>query len=110
MFFLPTHGDAYHMDCMMRIRLQYEKIWQECLAQVQKCRVGVPPSPAPPPCRPRFPSALVSGHSEAVPSAWTPSSPAVPTYPSVAPNLTTSREPSLTPQTKFSTLITSPFT
>uniref|UniRef100_A0A8C6D525 Coiled-coil domain containing 180 n=1 Tax=Moschus moschiferus TaxID=68415 RepID=A0A8C6D525_MOSMO len=35
---LNKHLDAYHMDCMMRIRLQYEKIWQECLAQVQKCR------------------------------------------------------------------------
>ena len=53
---VPTHGDAYHMDCMMRIRLQYEKIWQECLAQVQKCRVGVPPSPAPlHPADPTFP-------------------------------------------------------
>ncbi|OWK01118.1 hypothetical protein Celaphus_00018451 [Cervus elaphus hippelaphus] len=28
------------MDCMMRIRLQYEKIWQECLAQVQTCRLA----------------------------------------------------------------------
>ena len=35
------------MDCMMRIRLQYEKTWQECLAQVQTCRVGVAPGPAP---------------------------------------------------------------
>ncbi|XP_007472334.1 PREDICTED: LOW QUALITY PROTEIN: coiled-coil domain containing 180, partial [Lipotes vexillifer] len=29
---------AYHVDCMMRIRLQYEKTWRECLAQVQKCK------------------------------------------------------------------------
>lgn len=43
-FFFPAHGDTYHMDCMTRIRLQYERIWQECLAQVQKCRVGVPPA------------------------------------------------------------------
>ncbi|CAM9821291.1 unnamed protein product [Rangifer tarandus platyrhynchus] len=35
---LNKHVDAYHMDCMMRIRLQYEKVWQECLAQVQMCR------------------------------------------------------------------------
>uniref|UniRef100_A0A9L0JS22 DUF4455 domain-containing protein n=2 Tax=Equus TaxID=9789 RepID=A0A9L0JS22_EQUAS len=25
-------------DCMMRVRLQYEKTWQECLAHVQKCK------------------------------------------------------------------------
>ncbi|XP_016001752.2 coiled-coil domain-containing protein 180 isoform X2 [Rousettus aegyptiacus] len=30
--------DTYHMECMMRIRLQYEKTWQECLAYVQKCK------------------------------------------------------------------------
>nr|XP_034491854.1 coiled-coil domain-containing protein 180 [Marmota flaviventris] len=30
--------DNYHMDCMMRIRLLYEKSWQECLACVQKCK------------------------------------------------------------------------
>ncbi|XP_013368704.1 PREDICTED: coiled-coil domain-containing protein 180 isoform X2 [Chinchilla lanigera] len=30
--------DMYHMDCMMRIRLLYEKTWQECLAQVQNCK------------------------------------------------------------------------
>ncbi|XP_006887023.1 PREDICTED: coiled-coil domain-containing protein 180 [Elephantulus edwardii] len=30
--------DAYHVDCVVRIRLQYEKTWQECLAQVQKCK------------------------------------------------------------------------
>ncbi|KAM5329415.1 coiled-coil domain-containing protein 180 isoform 2-T3 [Glossophaga mutica] len=30
--------DTYHTDSMMRLRLQYEKIWQECLAQVQKCK------------------------------------------------------------------------
>ncbi|KAM9206500.1 coiled-coil domain-containing protein 180 [Dugong dugon] len=30
--------DIYHVDCMMRIRQQYEKTWQECLAQVQKCK------------------------------------------------------------------------
>uniref|UniRef100_A0AC11D8Z6 Coiled-coil domain containing 180 n=1 Tax=Ovis aries TaxID=9940 RepID=A0AC11D8Z6_SHEEP len=35
---LNKHLDIYHMDCMTRIRLQYERIWQECLAQVQKCR------------------------------------------------------------------------
>ncbi|XP_029058159.1 coiled-coil domain-containing protein 180 isoform X5 [Monodon monoceros] len=35
---LNKHLDAYHVDCMMRIRLQYEKTWQECLAQVQKCK------------------------------------------------------------------------
>ncbi|XP_059957228.1 LOW QUALITY PROTEIN: coiled-coil domain-containing protein 180 [Mesoplodon densirostris] len=35
---LNEHLDAYHVDCMTRIRLQYEKTWQECLAQVQKCK------------------------------------------------------------------------
>ncbi|XP_032333918.1 coiled-coil domain-containing protein 180 [Camelus ferus] len=35
---LNKHLDAYHVDCMMQIRLQYEKTWQECLAQVQKCK------------------------------------------------------------------------
>ncbi|XP_075415622.1 coiled-coil domain-containing protein 180 [Tenrec ecaudatus] len=30
--------DTYHQDCMLRIRLQYENTWQECLAQVQKCK------------------------------------------------------------------------
>ncbi|XP_027472751.1 coiled-coil domain-containing protein 180 isoform X1 [Zalophus californianus] len=35
---LNKHLDTYHMDCMMRIRLQYEKTWQECLAHVQKCK------------------------------------------------------------------------
>ncbi|XP_036891766.1 coiled-coil domain-containing protein 180 isoform X2 [Sturnira hondurensis] len=30
--------DTYHTDCMMRLRSQYEKIWQECLAYVQKCK------------------------------------------------------------------------
>lgn len=34
-------GDSYHMDCMMRIRLLYEKTWQDCLAQVQDCKVGI---------------------------------------------------------------------
>ncbi|KAK2504874.1 hypothetical protein MC885_011298 [Smutsia gigantea] len=32
---MNKHLDAYHMDCMLRIRLQYEKTWQECLAQKQ---------------------------------------------------------------------------
>ncbi|KAM9082498.1 coiled-coil domain-containing protein 180 isoform 4-T7 [Megaptera novaeangliae] len=35
---LNKNLDAYHVDCMMRVRLQYEKTWQECLAQVQKCK------------------------------------------------------------------------
>ncbi|XP_045878629.1 coiled-coil domain-containing protein 180 isoform X2 [Meles meles] len=35
---LNKHLDTYHIDCMMRIRLQYEKTWQECLAQVQTCK------------------------------------------------------------------------
>uniref|UniRef100_A0A8D1ILE9 Coiled-coil domain containing 180 n=1 Tax=Sus scrofa TaxID=9823 RepID=A0A8D1ILE9_PIG len=35
---LNKHLDAYHMDCMMRIHVQYEKTWQECLAKVQKCK------------------------------------------------------------------------
>uniref|UniRef100_F6PSJ0 DUF4455 domain-containing protein n=1 Tax=Equus caballus TaxID=9796 RepID=F6PSJ0_HORSE len=35
---LNKHLDAYHVDCMMRVRLQYEKTWQECLAHVQKCK------------------------------------------------------------------------
>ncbi|XP_077003707.1 coiled-coil domain-containing protein 180 isoform X2 [Tamandua tetradactyla] len=30
--------DAFHVDCMMQIRLQYEQTWQEGLAQVQKCK------------------------------------------------------------------------
>ncbi|XP_045152463.1 coiled-coil domain-containing protein 180 [Echinops telfairi] len=30
--------DTYHQDCVLRIRLQYENTWQECLAQVQKCK------------------------------------------------------------------------
>uniref|UniRef100_A0A8C3X0U9 Coiled-coil domain containing 180 n=1 Tax=Catagonus wagneri TaxID=51154 RepID=A0A8C3X0U9_9CETA len=33
-----THGDTYQMDCMTRIHLQYEKTWQECLAEVEKCK------------------------------------------------------------------------
>ncbi|KAF6327036.1 coiled-coil domain containing 180 [Rhinolophus ferrumequinum] len=35
---LNTDVDAYHMDCLMQIRLQYETTWQECLAHVQKCK------------------------------------------------------------------------
>ncbi|KAM8940878.1 coiled-coil domain-containing protein 180 [Lycaon pictus] len=35
---LNKNLDNYHMDCMMRIHLQYEKTWQECLAHVQKCK------------------------------------------------------------------------
>uniref|UniRef100_A0A8C7BDP9 Coiled-coil domain containing 180 n=1 Tax=Neovison vison TaxID=452646 RepID=A0A8C7BDP9_NEOVI len=35
---LNKHLDTFHIDCMMRIRLQYEKTWQECLAQVQTCK------------------------------------------------------------------------
>ncbi|XP_049623618.1 coiled-coil domain-containing protein 180 [Suncus etruscus] len=30
--------DAYHMECMTQIHLQYEKTWQECLAYVSKCK------------------------------------------------------------------------
>ncbi|KAM5298475.1 coiled-coil domain-containing protein 180 [Ctenodactylus gundi] len=30
--------DTYHLDCMMRIRMLYEKTWQECLARVQSCK------------------------------------------------------------------------
>nr|XP_054514294.1 coiled-coil domain-containing protein 180 isoform X3 [Pan troglodytes] len=30
--------DTYHVDCMMRIRLLYEKTWQECLMHVQNCK------------------------------------------------------------------------
>ncbi|CAO2580667.1 Coiled-coil domain-containing protein 180 [Lemmus lemmus] len=30
--------DTYHMDCMTLVRFLYEKIWQECLAQVQDCK------------------------------------------------------------------------
>uniref|UniRef100_A0A8C3XB80 Coiled-coil domain containing 180 n=1 Tax=Catagonus wagneri TaxID=51154 RepID=A0A8C3XB80_9CETA len=32
------HLDTYQMDCMTRIHLQYEKTWQECLAEVEKCK------------------------------------------------------------------------
>uniref|UniRef100_A0A8C9M4B5 Coiled-coil domain containing 180 n=1 Tax=Panthera tigris altaica TaxID=74533 RepID=A0A8C9M4B5_PANTA len=32
---LNKHLDAYHMGCVMQIRLQYEKTWQECLARKQ---------------------------------------------------------------------------
>uniref|UniRef100_A0A667HDF1 Coiled-coil domain containing 180 n=1 Tax=Lynx canadensis TaxID=61383 RepID=A0A667HDF1_LYNCA len=35
---LNKHLDAYHMGCVMQIRLQYEKTWQECLARVQECK------------------------------------------------------------------------
>uniref|UniRef100_G1LEA4 Coiled-coil domain containing 180 n=1 Tax=Ailuropoda melanoleuca TaxID=9646 RepID=G1LEA4_AILME len=35
---LNKHLDTYHMDFMMRLRRQYEKTWQECLAHVQKCK------------------------------------------------------------------------
>lgn len=41
--FVSACVDTYHMECMMRIRLQYEKTWQECLAYVQKCKVGTTP-------------------------------------------------------------------
>ncbi|XP_053512070.1 coiled-coil domain-containing protein 180 isoform X2 [Artibeus jamaicensis] len=30
--------DTYHTNCMTQLRSQYEKIWQECLAYVQKCK------------------------------------------------------------------------
>nr|XP_051712238.1 coiled-coil domain-containing protein 180 isoform X2 [Oryctolagus cuniculus] len=30
--------DTYHTDCGMRLRLLYEKAWQECLARVQDCK------------------------------------------------------------------------
>ncbi|XP_074251170.1 coiled-coil domain-containing protein 180 isoform X2 [Saimiri boliviensis] len=30
--------DTYHLDCMMRIRLLYEKTWQECLMHLQNCK------------------------------------------------------------------------
>lgn len=33
------------MGCVMQIRLQYEKTWQECLARVQECKVGALPGP-----------------------------------------------------------------
>uniref|UniRef100_G1PZ78 DUF4455 domain-containing protein n=1 Tax=Myotis lucifugus TaxID=59463 RepID=G1PZ78_MYOLU len=33
-----AHGDSYHMDCMIQLRVQYEDTWQECLEHVQKCK------------------------------------------------------------------------
>nr|XP_035108542.2 coiled-coil domain-containing protein 180 isoform X13 [Callithrix jacchus] len=30
--------DTYHLDCVMRIRLLYEKTWQECLMHLQNCK------------------------------------------------------------------------
>nr|XP_021521172.1 coiled-coil domain-containing protein 180 isoform X6 [Aotus nancymaae] len=30
--------DTYHLDCLMRIRLLYEKTWQECLMHLQNCK------------------------------------------------------------------------
>nr|XP_019584733.1 PREDICTED: coiled-coil domain-containing protein 180 isoform X2 [Rhinolophus sinicus] len=35
---LNTDVDAYHMNCLMKVRLQYETTWQECLAHMQKCK------------------------------------------------------------------------
>lgn len=35
---LNADVDTYHMDCLMQIRLQYEKTWQECLGHVQECK------------------------------------------------------------------------
>ncbi|XP_060055111.1 coiled-coil domain-containing protein 180 isoform X3 [Erinaceus europaeus] len=35
---LNSDLDSFHIDCMMRIRLQYEQTWQECLANVQQCK------------------------------------------------------------------------
>ncbi|XP_019396411.1 PREDICTED: coiled-coil domain-containing protein 180 isoform X2 [Crocodylus porosus] len=30
--------DTHNVQCMMRIRLHYERVWQECLTEVQKCK------------------------------------------------------------------------
>ncbi|KAK2120016.1 hypothetical protein P7K49_001402 [Saguinus oedipus] len=30
--------NTYHLDCVMRIRLLYEKTWQECLMHLQNCK------------------------------------------------------------------------
>lgn len=64
------------MDCLMRLRLEYETTWQECLAQVQQCKVGVPgprrPVRARGPLLPLLtrPEAFTGyGCSEALPSA-----------------------------------------
>ncbi|KAM8801888.1 coiled-coil domain-containing protein 180 [Rhynchonycteris naso] len=35
---LNNRLDTYHMECMMRLRLEYENTWQECLAHVQTCK------------------------------------------------------------------------
>uniref|UniRef100_H0X0S9 DUF4455 domain-containing protein n=1 Tax=Otolemur garnettii TaxID=30611 RepID=H0X0S9_OTOGA len=33
-----AHADTYHMDCLMRIHLQYEKTWEECLTRMRDCK------------------------------------------------------------------------
>lgn len=91
------------MDFMMRLRRQYEKTWQECLAHVQKCKVGALPLPA---WIPRFPSS----HAPDLP--WPLGIPPPgPLFPSashlslkVKPSLTSSRKTSL-----IHSLITSAF-
>uniref|UniRef100_A0A7M4EI71 Coiled-coil domain containing 180 n=1 Tax=Crocodylus porosus TaxID=8502 RepID=A0A7M4EI71_CROPO len=30
--------NTHNVQCMMRIRLHYERVWQECLTEVQKCK------------------------------------------------------------------------
>lgn len=75
--FVSARGDTYHVDCMMRLRLAYETTWQECLAHVQQCKVGVPPGRPclSVPCVPCSPSSHAKaftgyGCSKALPSAW----------------------------------------
>lgn len=60
------------MDCMTLVRFLYEKIWQECLAHVQDCKVGFPF------CRPGERSCV----RDLMPSLSQPSLPAP--YPSIS--------------------------
>ena len=55
------------MDCMMRIHVQYEKTWEECLAEVQKCKVGEEGAEGTGPGVPQAPPAPLQPVSPALP-------------------------------------------
>lgn len=38
---LPYLSDTHNVQCMMKIRIQYEMVQQKCLAEVQLCKVSI---------------------------------------------------------------------
>uniref|UniRef100_A0A663F8L2 Coiled-coil domain containing 180 n=1 Tax=Aquila chrysaetos chrysaetos TaxID=223781 RepID=A0A663F8L2_AQUCH len=38
---LPCLSDTHNVQCMMKIRIQYEMVQQKCLAEVQLCKVSI---------------------------------------------------------------------